>query len=66
MEGWQERILRERDELRERVKKLNAFAVADNAAFSVLPLAERALLVRQLHHMSQYYAVLEARIARWS
>ena len=60
-EAWQERMLKERDDLEERLEKLRKFFLS--ASFSDLGTEERKLLLRQERPMHDYLRVLNERIA---
>ena len=55
-----ERIVREKTELSERVKKLADFLVSDKALD--ISKAQEILLVRQLNVMKEYLDILEVRV----
>jgi hypothetical protein len=57
----QTRVVDEKTELDAKMDKLTAFI--DTPIFAGLPEAEQERLVRQLHHMGHYTAVLCERIA---
>lgn len=60
MEGFQERVIAEKEQLDERTNKLDAFI--DTAAFGKLPQAQQALLKVQLHSMKAYSECLSQRL----
>lgn len=60
MQPHQQRVVSEKAELDERIDKLTAFI--DTPIFAGLDVAEQERLVRQLHHMGMYTAVLAERI----
>lgn len=60
MEDWKDRAIKEKDELDEKIEKLDAFIDADN--FWKLPITQQLLLYNQLDHMVQYSAILGQRI----
>lgn len=60
MEDWKDRAIKEKDELDEKIEKLDAFIDADN--FWELPITQQLLLYNQLDHMVQYSAILGQRI----
>lgn len=64
MQPHQQRVVDEKAELDAKIDKLTAFI--DGPIFSGLPEAEQERLVRQLHHMGHYTAVLGERIAAFS
>lgn len=61
MQAFQERVIAEKDELFAKLDKLNEFIKGE--IFNSLPKDERERLVRQANHMSNYYYVLNERIA---
>lgn len=61
MAPHQERVVKEKDELDEKLAKLNAFGRGE--VFSTLPLDEQERLIRQSKIMDQYSVVLGERIA---
>ena len=63
LQPWQERVVEEKEQLAERLNKLNAFLGSETALG--LPFDERCLLVRQASVMKQYLDVLLDRIARF-
>jgi len=60
MEPYQERVVAEKDELRERLTKLNAFL---RSPCLDVPKEEFARLLRQQYIMELYALVLQERIA---
>ena len=62
MEGYQERVVQEKQDLYGKVERLNGF-IEDSPVFKTLPQDEQLLLVRQLKHMRGYLVVLGDRIA---
>ena len=61
MEGWQERVVSERDELRSRLIRLSRFLESDEAmGIEAYP---RILLIRQRSVMLAYLGILDERIA---
>jgi hypothetical protein len=62
---YQQRVVYERDQLEDRLSKLNAFINASGSPsiFDSLPHDERARMSAQAHYMSQYLSVLNDRIA---
>jgi hypothetical protein len=64
MEGWQERVMKEREELEDKIFKLTRFTKTP-AQWNVLHQAERGRLRTQLHLMRQYANVLTDRIEAW-
>ena len=63
LQPWQERVVEEKEQLAERLEKLNAFLVSQ--ACLSLPFDDRCLLARQLFAMEQYLDILLDRIARF-
>lgn len=59
----QQRVVEERDQLSERLAKLDVFTSHGNAVYEALPQAERDRLLRQTIVMSMYLTVLNERIA---
>ena len=59
----QQRLVEERDELRDRIDKLSAFMASP--MWSRLPDAERQLMVRQLRTMVSYSLALRDRLRLW-
>ena len=60
MQPHQQRVVDEKTELDSKMDKLTTFI--DTPLFASLPEAEQERLVRQLHHMGNYTAVLHERI----
>jgi hypothetical protein len=58
---WQQRVIAERDEVRERLSKLEPFL--DSINFTNLDADNQDLLVEQAHIMDEYVNVLNRRIA---
>jgi len=63
MQPHQERVIVERDELKNRLDKLNAFLNGD--VFKALPEIEQSDLLRQEAAMSKYFDALNSRISRF-
>ncbi len=61
MEDYQERVVREKEQLDEKIAKLTAFI--GGTTFVSLPDAERSRLSIQLQHMNGYSEILGQRIA---
>ena len=57
---WQQRVIEERDQLQERLTKLQAFVVTP--AFKSLPWVERSRLISQKAAMTEYLDILGERI----
>lgn len=64
MEAYQERVVAESNELRERLNKLTQFIHGD--AFQELDREDQQLMRRQSFYMEDYLAVLGKRIARFT
>ena len=63
LQPHQQRVVDEKNELAERLEKLNAFLVTEKCL--ALPFEERCLLARQALTMTQYLDILLDRIARF-
>ena len=61
MEEWQERVVKERDELKEKCDKLRSFL--NSEPFNKLNVQQQRLLSEQHLHMLAYLAVLGDRIS---
>lgn len=59
-----QRVIEERDELRDRINKLGLF-ISTNAKYAVLPSRQRRLLRKQYKHMVAYHNILTERLACW-
>jgi hypothetical protein len=57
-----ERLTKERDELREKIRRLQAFL--NGAGARDLPVAEAELLMAQVGAMAEYLSILDRRITR--
>lgn len=64
MEAYQQRVVAERDDLADKVKKLGAFI--DGDVFPTLSYAEGFRLGKQYGYMKQYLEVLNERIAHFA
>lgn len=64
MQEWQQRVVKEYDELSQKVLKLVEFVFG--AQFQDLPTEDQTLLRVQLGAMSSYSAILEARMQRFT
>ena len=64
LQPHQQRVVDEKSELDAKIDKLTTFI--DTPLFSGLPEAEQERLVRQLHYMGHYTAVLGERIAAFT
>lgn len=60
MEDWQERVVKERDELNTRLAALNAFVVTEG--FKSLSTKAQGLLHGQGYYMKHYLDILDTRI----
>ncbi len=60
MESYQERLIKEREELMIKIRKLEAFSSSDD--FSALENSEKELLKKQLDIMHEYDTILFLRI----
>lgn len=66
MQPYQERVVAESNELRERLTKLTAFITADAFdAFDALAEEDQILMVRQQRLMAELLETLRQRIARF-
>lgn len=63
MQPYQERVIAESNDLRDKLNKLEAFINSD--AFNDLDREDRQLLRRQCFYMDDYFEVLRKRIARF-
>ena len=63
LQPFQQRVVEEKEQLAERLEKLNAFLVTPQCL--ALPFDERCLLARQAGVMAQYLDILLDRIARF-
>ena len=61
--SFQDRVVAEREELAEKLEKLEAFE--NGEVFGTLPESERTDLISQICAMSSYKAVLDRRISRF-
>lgn len=59
-----QRVIQERDELRDRINKLGLF-ISTNAKYATLPRRQRRLLRKQYKHMVAYHNILTARLDCW-
>lgn len=64
MQPHQQRVVDERQELRERLDKLENFLAGD--LIKTLDHEESVLLWAQRGAMAQYLAILDRRVARWT
>ena len=60
MEPYQERMLKELEELNERVEKLHEF-IGDKEKIKGLPIEKLDLLFKQYYYMSMYQHILRLR-----
>ena len=61
--SYRDRVRDERDDLRDKVMKLEAFMLGDS--FSDIDDSQRILLFQQHRHMDSYLFTLESRIERF-
>lgn len=61
---WQQRVVEEKEQLKERMDKLETFCNGSKP-FADLPYNEQAELEEQLNVMSQYYGILCSRVNRF-
>lgn len=61
---WQQRVIVERDELKDKTDKLLIF-IHNAPQFKALPTTERELLMEQHDVMEKYHKILTARIERF-
>jgi hypothetical protein len=64
---YQERVIAERDELKEKIIKLADFIDGKDSKriFDTLPKDEQRRLYQQYGYMDNYFKCLEERIAEW-
>ena len=62
MEDWKERLIEEKDQLTDRINKLQRFVLTDK--FDSLPYADKELLMQQLEAMDNYAYILTQRVDR--
>lgn len=60
MEDWKDRAIKEKDELDEKIEKVEKFINSEK--MNTLPVFHQLLLYNQLDHMVQYSAILGQRI----
>lgn len=63
MEAWQQRVVDEAKELKEKLDKLLSYQ--DTEAFEKLPVQDKMLLLNQAHCMLSYQFYLNQRIQRF-
>jgi len=63
MEDYQQRVVDEERELREKLKKLEAFVASD--VFAGMAREDQSLLRKQHGYMANYLDILERRIVRF-
>jgi hypothetical protein len=63
MQPFQQRVIEERRELRDKLDKLNEFV--ETAMFNKLPHVEKGRMLRQRSLMADYAEVLDERIANF-
>ena len=59
-----QRVIEERDELRDRINKLGLF-ISPNSKYATLSRRQRRLLRKQYKHMVAYHNILTERLACW-
>lgn len=64
LEPWQQRVVEEREQLHDRLVKLDALILTPE--FRALPEADRDILMRQQGIMEDYRWILDERIARFA
>jgi len=64
MQEWQQRVVKEYDELSQKILKLVEFVF--DSKFQELPTEDQTLLRAQLGAMSSYSAILELRMQRFT
>lgn len=64
MEPFQQRVIQEADEVKDRLNKLGAFL--NTAAYAELDSEDQSLLWHQHKAMAEYHNILEQRIARFT
>lgn len=62
-ETFLDRLIQERDELREKYTRLHSFLLDKQKAIDIVGKEQHTLLVQQLHHMDAYASILDRRIA---
>lgn len=60
----EQRVIQERDELRDRINKLRLF-ISTNSKYTALSRMARRLLRKQYKHMVAYHNILTARLDCW-
>ena len=60
----EQRVIQERDELRDRINKLGLF-ISTNSKYTALSRRVRRLLRKQYKHMVAYHNILTARLDCW-
>ena len=63
MDGYKERVILEKEQLDEKIKKLNDFFTTE--IYAKLPDNESTLLSKQQRAMMQYSEILKQRVALW-
>jgi len=61
-ESFMGRLLRERDELKDKCEKLTSFLSDKEKAIKIAGIVQVELLVNQLYFMDEYLCILEERI----
>lgn len=62
MEDWKERLIEEKNQLTDRINKLQQFVLTDK--FDSLPYTDKELLMQQLEAMDNYAYILTQRVDR--
>lgn len=65
MQGWQQRVIAEHQELVSKLSQLQALTVSPEFYERVPETQDRALLIEQRQYMTSYAAVLAQRISRF-
>jgi hypothetical protein len=60
MEDYQQRVIKEKEELDEKLEKLHKFIMSD--IFNKIQTEQKGLLIRQRRVMDEYSAILKERI----
>lgn len=64
LQPHQQRVVDEKNELAERLQKLQVFV--GSKKFNEVAEPERSLLLEQMHHMTAYYVTLTKRTDLWA
>lgn len=62
MDDWQHRVMNEKQELDERIEKLDVF-IRQNPLFEQFSMRQRELLYQQLFTMEKYSIILGMRVS---